>query len=103
MRSKINDVQNAFIKEKMSGINMQLPPPNVTGIAIPGNLAVKSGQLSSYEELLSTRRQARDAVELECKKYQKKDKHKTPGVVKFFGGLSVLTGLAFLAKKLLRK
>ena len=87
----------------MTGINMKLPPPTVTRVSLPGALEVESNPTKNYDQLVATRKQAQDEITIENKKFAKKSKHKTPIGIKIAGGLTFLTGLAWGAKKLLKK
>lgn len=85
----------------MSNVNMQLPPPTVTGVAIPANLDIKS-ELANYREIQAMRNQARNAVIERNKKYQGKDSYSTPTSIKVLGGIIAAAG-AFLGIKALIK
>ncbi len=87
----------------MTGINMKLPPPSVTGVSLPGALEVEGSPTQNYDRLVATRRQAQDEITIENKKFAKKSKHKTPLGIKILGGVSLLTALAWGVKKLLKK
>lgn len=87
----------------MTGINMQLPPPSVTGVSLPGALEVESSPTKNYDRLIAIRRQAQDEIAIEHKKFAKKSKHQTPLGIKILGGASILTALAWGVKKLLKK
>ena len=87
----------------MTGINMKLPPPSVTGVSLPGALEIENSPTKNYDRLVATRRQARDEIAIENKKIAKKSKHETPLGIKILGGVSLLGVLAWGAKKLLRK
>ena len=87
----------------MTGLNMQLPPPCVTGVSIPGALQVQDNSTQNYMRLKQIRREAQYAIELENKKYQKKDKHKTPIGIKAIGGITATVLAAVGIKKLFKK
>lgn len=87
----------------MTGINMKLPPPTVTGVNLPGALEVKGSPTQNYDKLVATRRQAQDEITLENKKFAKKSKHSTPLGIKIVGGVTLLSALAWGVKKLLKK
>ncbi len=87
----------------MTGINMKIPPPSVTGVSLPGALEVESNPTKNYDRLVTTRRQAQDGITLENKKFAKKSKHKTPLGIKIAGGVTLLTALAWGVKKILKK
>lgn len=87
----------------MTGINMKLPPPTVTGVNLPGALEINNSPTKNYDQLVAIRKQAQDEITLENKKFAKKSKHKTPLGIKVLGGISLLTALAWGVKKLLKK
>lgn len=62
-------------------VNMQLPPPTVTGVAIPATLATK-GDLAVYKELQNIRGQARD----ELTTTYNKPKNRMKKVLKYTAG-----------------
>jgi len=83
-------------------VNMKLPPPTVTGTAIPSNLEIKS-DLQRYREAVDLRHQAQDELNIANKKYKKKDKHKTPTVVKVLSGIALALAAFFVGKKIIKK
>ena len=87
----------------MTGINMKLPPPNVTGIILPGTLEINNSPTKNYDQLVAIRRQAQDEITSANKKFARKSKHSTPLGIKILGGASLLTALAWGVKKLLKK
>ena len=87
----------------MTGLNMQLPPPSVTGMAIPGALVVEDKTSQNYQRLLQIRRAAQAAIEQENKKYAHKDKYQTPTGIKILSVAGVLALAAFGIKKLFKK
>ena len=74
-------------------VNMHLPPPTVTGTAIPSDLQIKNSPLDNYRDLVTTRRQAQDGLDKANKKYKFKDRHSTPTGIKILGGTITLGGL----------
>lgn len=84
-------------------VNMQLPPPTVTGTAIPSDLTTKNSPLDNYNQMVTTRRQAQYEIERANKKYRFKDKHSTPTGIKILGGTITLASLIILGKHLLTK
>lgn len=87
----------------MTGINMKLPPPSVTGVSLPGALEIKNSPTQNYDRLVQTHKQACDELSVANKKYARKDKHSTPIGIKILGGMTLLTALAWGVKKLLKK
>ncbi len=87
----------------MTGLNMQLPPPSVTGMAIPGALVVEDKTSQNYQRIMQIRREAQEAVERENKKYEHKDKYQTPTGIKILGIAGTLALAAFGIKKLFKK
>lgn len=84
-------------------VNMHLPPPTVTGTAIPSDLQIKNSPLDNYRELVATRRQAQDGLDRANKKYKFRDKHSTPAGIKILGGTITLGGLIALGVHLFHK
>lgn len=82
---------------------MKLPPPTVTGSAIPSDLKIKNSQLEKYNELQAIRQQAQQDIQAANKKYAFKDKYSTPVGIKILGCTITLAGLLLLAKKLFKK
>lgn len=87
-------------------VNMQLPPPCVTGIAIPANLEVKN-DLAMYNELKDLRQQARNGLHTDYNNSlnlnTKKNKSKLKTALKITTG-ALLSVAAFLGiKKLIKK
>lgn len=87
----------------MTNTGMYLPPPKVTGMAIPNNIVGVKSDVANYREIVNTRNAERDSVNLEMAKYAKKDKHKTPAVIKFFAGLLSVGTIGYLIKKAIKK
>lgn len=87
----------------MTGLNMYLPPPSVTGVAIPGGLVVEDKSSQNYQRILQIRREAQEAIERENKKYEHKDKHKTPVGIKAIGAALAVTFAALGVKRLFKK
>ena len=85
-----------------TGYNMQLPPPNVSGVAIPGALAVKKSSLDNYKRQLEIRRIAQENYAAKNKQFQFKDKEKTPRAVKFLLATGALVAAFFGAKHLIK-
>lgn len=84
-------------------VNMHLPPPTVTGTAIPSDLQIKNSPLDNYKDLMTTRRQALDGLNKANKKYRFKDRHSTPTGIKILGGTITLGGLIALGVHLFHK
>ena len=85
-----------------TGYNMQLPPPNVSGVVIPGGLAVKKSSNDFYSKQLEIRRIAQKNYAAKNKQFQFKDKEKTPRAVKFLLAAGALVGAFFGAKHLIK-
>lgn len=69
-------------------VNMQLPPPSVTGIKIPNKLNVGS----TYEKIKARHQEAVDAISIEKKhggEHKNANKHNLSGFVKFAIGFGV--------------
>lgn len=84
-------------------VNMHLPPPTVTGTAIPSDLQIKSSPLDNYNQLMATRRQAQSGLDSANRKYRFRDKHSTPTGIKILGGTITLGGLIALGVHLFHK
>ena len=86
----------------MINMHMKVPPPKVTGTPIPGDIKT-SNETSYYKEAKARRQQASDELRILNKKYQRKDKHKTPTSVKVFGGIILSALMAIGLKKFIKK
>jgi len=82
-------------------VNMQIPPPSVTGIKVPNNLNV--GNPSAYEKIKARHQEAVDAISIKNKKHTTPNKHKFSSFISFAAGLTVgvlgFVGIKRLIKK----
>lgn len=88
-------------------VNMQLPPPSVTGVAIPANLST-NGDMAIYKELQDIRRQARDGLTsdhggLYLGQGKGKGKNKTKKILKYTAGVLLAVASFIGLKKLFKK
>lgn len=81
----------------MTPVNMQVPPPVVTGIVIPGDIGRKTDK---FEEIKQRQRDAtyRAYHTDEFSLSSKKKKNKVSKAIKFIGG-ALLAGAAYLGLK----
>lgn len=84
-------------------VNMHLPPPTVTGTAIPSDLQIKGSPLDNYRQLMANKNQAMQGVDKANNKYRFKDKHSTPTGIKILGGAITLGSLIATGSYLLSK
>lgn len=82
-------------------VNMQLPPPCVTGVAIPATLATKK-DTAAYRELQSIRQQAREGLASDYKPINK-GKKKTKTMLKIAAGIATALAAFIGIKKLIKK